>query len=97
MVVYRRIEDSFIRLIGAGAYLPGDYLPSIREVASKDAVNPCMVKLAYNALKEKGYVIENEKGYMILGSWRNTGDTALNISQRVDTLWGKEFRHDSCE
>ena len=89
MVVYRRIEDSFIRLIGAGAYLPGDYLPSIREVASKDAVNPCMVKLAYNALKEKGY--------MILGSWGNTADTALNISQRVDTLWGKEFRHDSCE
>lgn len=59
--IYRQIIAQVQRLQAAGQLLPGDILPSVREVAVHFAVNPMTVSKAYSALEAEG-VLERRRG-----------------------------------
>jgi GntR family transcriptional regulator len=59
--VYRQIMEQIRYYIASGLLLPGDQLPSIRELAQKLSINPTTVVKAYGEL-EHGAVIEMRHG-----------------------------------
>ena len=58
--VYEQITDGIRKMIITHAIPEGEKLPSVRELASKFAVNPNAVRNAYQELEEEGYVCDRE-------------------------------------
>lgn len=58
--VYEQITDGIRKMIITHAIPEGEKLPSVRELASKFAVNPNAVRKAYQELEEEGYVCDRE-------------------------------------
>ena len=54
--VYAQIVDSVIRQIQAGVLIPGEKLPSVRELAGQLAINPNTIQRAYTELEQEGYI-----------------------------------------
>lgn len=54
---YRQIVFELENKIMAGAFLPGQRFPSIRQLAAKYQVNPNTVQRAVRELKEAGFLI----------------------------------------
>lgn len=52
--IYRQLVEQVRRLVAAGQMIPGDELPSVREVAAALAVNPMTVSKAYGLLETEG-------------------------------------------
>jgi GntR family transcriptional regulator len=59
--VYRQIMDQVRYHLAAGSLVPGQQLPSIRELAHTLAVNPATIAKAYSEL-EHDRVIEMQRG-----------------------------------
>ena len=59
--VYRQLMDQIGHYVAAGALVPGDQLPSIRELAKSLAVNPTTIVKTYGELEHEG-VIEMRHG-----------------------------------
>lgn len=65
-MLFEQIADYFGDLIAKGAYAPGAALPSVREVALQESVNPNTVAKAYGLLEERGLIISvPKKGYFV--------------------------------
>lgn len=68
--IYAQLMDTLKRRIVTGRYLPGEKLPSVRELAAEAGINPNTVQRAFSELERKGliytqratgkYVTENE-------------------------------------
>lgn len=54
--LYEQLKEQLRRLLVAGAILPDEKLPSIREVASNLAINPNTIQRAYRELESEGYL-----------------------------------------
>jgi GntR family transcriptional regulator len=54
--VYRQLMDQIGHYVAAGALVPGDQLPSIRELAKTLAVNPTTIVKAYGELEHAGMI-----------------------------------------
>ena len=54
--IYRQIIDQVRRHVSAGRFEPGDFLPSVRQVALELEVNPMTVSKAYSLLERDGLV-----------------------------------------
>ena len=54
--IYEQIIDSVQKLVITDALLPDEKLPSVRELASKLAINPNTISRAYRELEREGYV-----------------------------------------
>ncbi len=68
-------------LIEAGVYAPGDRLPSVREVAISERLNPNTVARAFQKIASDGYVIAIEKkGYFVAERDRKDPLVALFVS-----------------
>ena len=64
--IYETIASYFRKMIDAGALRPGQSLPSVREVALAERVNPNTVARAFSLLQEQGYVTSvPKKGYFV--------------------------------
>lgn len=65
-MLFEQIADYFRGLIVKGVYAPGDALPSVREVAMQEKVNPNTVVKAYGLLEEQGLLVSvPKKGYFV--------------------------------
>ena len=53
--IYEQVKDGLRRLIVRGAIADGDKLPSVRQLASRLAINPNTIQRAYNELEAEGY------------------------------------------
>ena len=68
--IYAQLMDTLKRRIVTGRYLPGEKLPSVRELAAEAWINPNTVQRAFSELEREGliytqratgkYVTENE-------------------------------------
>ena len=68
--IYAQLMDTLKRRIVTGRYLPGENLPSVRELAAEAGINPNTVQRAFSELEREGliytqratgkYVTENE-------------------------------------
>ena len=54
--IYTQICDSIRQQIISGVLLPGDKLPSVRELASQKAINPNTIQRAYRELELAGWI-----------------------------------------
>lgn len=54
--IYQQIQDQLRRFIDAGVLKPGDRLPSVRQCAQDNGINPNTVAKAYGELEKAGYV-----------------------------------------
>lgn len=64
--IFEALANYYRRLIQQGALKEGDALPSVREVALAERINPNTVARAFSLLAEEGYVISiPKKGYFV--------------------------------
>lgn len=54
--IFEQIRDQVIRFIEAGVLKPGDRLPSVRQLAVDNGINPNTVAKAYAELEKAGVV-----------------------------------------
>lgn len=54
--IFIQIQDQILKFIQAGVLKPGDRLPSVRQLAKDNGINPNTAARAYRQLEEKGYV-----------------------------------------
>lgn len=54
--IYRQLVDQVRRHAAAGRIAPGDFLPSVRQVAQELEINPMTVSKAYSLLERDGIV-----------------------------------------
>ena len=64
--IFEQIASNYQRLIEVGVYPKGTYLPSVREVAIGEGINPATVARAFRLLADQGFVTAIEKkGYLV--------------------------------
>lgn len=54
--IYQQIVDGLRKLIVSGAIMPGDALPSVRNLAKELAINPNTIARAYRELEAEGCI-----------------------------------------
>ena len=59
--IWSQIEDGIRHLVAAGALRPGDAVPSVRDLAREQRINPNTVAKAYQRLAEAG-ILEARRG-----------------------------------
>lgn len=55
--IYLQIAEHITKDILAGSYAPGEKLPSVREIAAREGVNPNTAQRALSSLEDAGLVI----------------------------------------
>lgn len=81
--IYRQICDQVRRHVASHRLAPGDYLPSVRQVALELQVNPMTVSKAYSLLERDG-VVELARGQGMRVAERN--GVRDNLAERQDRL-----------
>ena len=71
--IYRQLRDHVVAMILDGALKEGDPLPSVRNVAAENRVNPLTVLKAYQELVDEG-LVEKRRG---LGMFVKSGTRNL--------------------
>lgn len=54
--IYEQIKDGLRKLVVSNALAANEKLPSVREMASKLAINPNTIQKAYRELEGEGYI-----------------------------------------
>ena len=54
--IYEQVKDGIRKLAYAGVLSPDEKLPSVRELASKLAINPNTISKAYKELEQEGFL-----------------------------------------
>ena len=54
--IYEQIQTQILKFIEAGVLKPGDRLPSVRQLAIDNGINPNTVAKAYAEMEKNGYV-----------------------------------------
>lgn len=76
--IYEQLATYYKRLIYSGVFAPGDSLPSVREVALAERVNPNTVVRAYGILMEEGLIVSlPKKGYFVSEEIKPEGEDKL--------------------
>ena len=64
--IYEQVEDGIRKLVVNNLIAADEKLPSVRELASKYALNPNTISRAYRELEEQGYIYTlNGKGTFV--------------------------------
>ena len=90
--VYIAIASYYRKLILSGAMKPGDALPSVREVALMEKINPNTAARAFSILVQEGLVASIEKkGYYVAdGTLDRKGELRQSISELFSRGYSKE-------
>ncbi len=83
--IYRQLIDQVRALIAGGRLVPGNMLPSVREVARAAEVNPMTVSKAYSRLEIEG-VVERVRGQGMRILESNTGGPLRDRRQEFSDL-----------
>ena len=81
--IYRQIVDQVRRHVATGRFQPGDFLPSVRQVALELEVNPMTVSKAYSLLERDG-ALELVRGQGMRIAPRSEANG--NLRERQDQL-----------
>lgn len=64
--IYQQLRDQVILGIAKQELLPGESLPTVRQLADELGVNTMTISKAYNLLKDEGYLItDRRKGSLV--------------------------------
>ena len=81
--IYEQIRDGYRDLLISGGILPGEKLPSVRELATQLAINPNTIQRAYRELEAEGYI------YSVPGKGAFAASQAEVSSQRKTMLFAQ--------
>jgi GntR family transcriptional regulator len=81
--IYRQIVDQIHRQLDSGQLVPGDTLPSVRDVARAHAINPMTVSKAYSLLESEG-LVERQRGKPM--RVKANSDSRLSARERLALL-----------
>src|ERR1700749_3155247 len=85
--IYRQLRDRVIAMILDGVLKEGDPLPSVRNVAAENRVNPLTVLKAYQELADEG-LVETRRGR---GMFINNGARDLLLQGERQKFLGEEW------
>ena len=85
--IYIQIMSSLQDQIKGGVLLPGDKLPSVRELATELAINPNTIQRAYRELEQQG-VIETipGKGCFVCQKREDTAQLWAQLTEAAQAL-----------
>ena len=82
--IYEQVKDDIRKLVISNAFLADEKLPSVRELASKNAINPNTIARAFRELEEEGYLYSlSAKGTFVSAEIKGR-----NKDKRVEELMG---------
>lgn len=85
--IYSQIIDGFREQIKAGVLLPGDKLPSVRELATQLTINPNTIQRAYRELEMEGWIASVPgKGSFVAGIPGGGQPEQLALLEKFDDL-----------
>ena len=79
--IYEQIMDNLRRLIISGGVMPGERLPSVRELAAQLAINPNTIQRAYRELENQGYLVT------LPGKGTFAAENLSLEARRMELLW----------
>src|SRR6266576_1208220 len=85
--IYRQLRDRVVAMILDGVLKEGDPLPSVRNVAAENRVNPLTVLKAYQELVDE-QLVESKRG---LGMFVNAGARDLLLKAERKTFLEEEW------
>src|SRR5436305_7806100 len=85
--IYRQLRDRVVAMILEGILKEGDPLPSVRNVAAENRVNPLTVLKGYQQLVDEG-LVETRRG---LGMFVNAGARDLLLRGERQKFLGEEW------
>ena len=80
--IYEQIQKQILRFIEVGVLKPGDRLPSVRQLAQDNGINPNTVAKAYSQLEQNGYVYNLPKK----GVYVAEVDTSASRQKQIETV-----------
>jgi len=86
--LFVRIKRNYKSLIEKGAFLEGEFLPSVRKASLDLGVNPNTVQKAYQELAEEGYIeiIPKKGAYVKKNIHHPEKELIQAIKQQIDAL-----------
>lgn len=85
--LFIQIQTQILNFIQAGALKPGDKLPSVRQLAKDNGINPNTVARAYAQLEERGYVHNiPKKGVYVAELNRESEDSGGELMETLRRL-----------
>ena len=78
--IYEQIKDGLRKLIVSNSLSANEKLPSVREMASRLAINPNTIQRAYHDLEREGYV------YSVAGRGTFVAEHKGRFAERADEL-----------
>jgi GntR family transcriptional regulator len=85
--IYRQLRDRVVAMILEGILKEGEPLPSVRNVAAENRVNPLTVLKGYQQLVDEG-LVETRRG---LGMFVNAGARNLLLQGERQKFLGEEW------
>ena len=84
--IYEQIQKQIRKFIAVGALAPGDRLPSVRQLAKDNGINPNTVAKAYSELERLGFVCNMAKKGVYVAEIGKTSDPAEEIMKALRPL-----------
>lgn len=85
--IYEQIKDGIRRLVISNALVADEKIPSVREMASKLAINPNTIQKAYHELENEGYVYTvSGKGTFAAPNKNNKGIRKEELFHKFDEI-----------
>ncbi len=85
--IYEQVEDGIRKLVVNNLIAADEKLPSVRELASKYALNPNTISRAYRELEEQGYIYTlNGKGTFVAANESVNDVRREELLQQFDEL-----------
>lgn len=85
--IYLQLRNQIVLAIARGELLPGEPLPTVRQMAEDLGVNPMTISKTYGELKNEGYLEPNiRQGTMIRKKPDRTAKSEEKISERMELI-----------
>lgn len=84
--IFEQIQTQILSFIEAGVLKPGDKLPSVRQLATENGINPNTVAKAYAQLEQKGYVYNLPKKGVYVAEISMENSRMLQITSLLKPL-----------
>src|SRR5690606_21019287 len=85
--IYRQLMEQVQRMIAGGQLKAGDELPSVRDLALEQAVNPMTISKAYSLLEAEGVLLRQRgKPMQVAANARGVRNPALHLQDQFHQL-----------
>ncbi len=96
--IYEQIQSQILRFVEAGILQSGDRLPSVRQLAQDNGINPNTVAKAYAELEKRGYVYNLPKKGVYIKEIDKNNSRASQIQVILQPLKDSGFtKEEICE